>query len=76
MSTSYCPIQSAPPSLAHTPRCVVFFSDLPQAIEKLDPAKLVPFPQFDGSRFRELLDEEMGYVDVDHDHKSKNGARR
>ncbi|KAI0331130.1 glycosyl transferase [Cubamyces sp. BRFM 1775] len=52
-------------------------ADLPQAIEKLDPAKLVRFPQFDGSRFRELLDEEMGYVDVDHDHKpGKNGAGR
>ncbi|KAH9856949.1 glycosyltransferase family 1 protein [Lenzites betulinus] len=48
---------------------------LPQAIEKLDSAQLVPFPQFDGSRFRELLDEEMGYAD--HDHPSgKNGAGR
>ncbi|KAI8998576.1 glycosyl transferase [Trametes punicea] len=46
-------------------------ADLPQAIEKLDPTQLVPFPRFDGSRFRELLDEEMGYVD--HDHGCKNG---
>ncbi|KAI0709308.1 glycosyl transferase [Earliella scabrosa] len=36
-------------------------ADLPQAIEQLDASTLVPFPQFDGSRFRELLDEEMGF---------------
>ncbi|KAI0670315.1 glycosyltransferase family 1 protein [Trametes maxima] len=41
-------------------------ADLPQSIEKLDATELVPFPQFDGSRFRELLDEEMGFVDPDH----------
>ncbi|THG99195.1 hypothetical protein EW026_g3118 [Hermanssonia centrifuga] len=35
--------------------------DLPQAIQTLDPSTLVPFPSFDGSRFREILDEEMGY---------------
>ncbi len=46
-------------------------SDLPEAIEGLDKSTLVPFPQFDGSRFRELLDEEMGYQD----HTSP-GARR
>ena len=37
------------------------YSDLPKAIENLDASTLVPFPQFDGSRFRELLDEEMGF---------------
>lgn len=37
------------------------YSDLPRAIENLDTSSLVPFPQFDGSRFRELLDEEMGF---------------
>ena len=47
-------------------------SDLPQAIEGLDTSTLVPFPQFDGSRFRELLDEEMGF----HDHSRETGARR
>ncbi|KAH9946059.1 glycosyl transferase [Epithele typhae] len=36
-------------------------ADLPQAIEKFDISTLVPFPQFDGSRFRELLDDEMGF---------------
>ncbi|KAI0647116.1 glycosyl transferase [Trametes meyenii] len=41
-------------------------ADLPQVIEKLDATALVPFPQFDGSRFRELLDEEMGFVNPDH----------
>ncbi|KAI0374964.1 glycosyltransferase family 1 protein [Pilatotrama ljubarskyi] len=51
-------------------------ADLPHAIEKLDPTELVPFPQFDGSRFRELLDEEMGFVDHDHAPKNLNGARR
>ncbi|KAI0079904.1 glycosyltransferase family 1 protein [Panus rudis PR-1116 ss-1] len=37
-------------------------AELPKAIETLEPSKIVPFPVFDGSRFRELLDEEMGYV--------------
>ncbi|RPD66207.1 glycosyl transferase [Lentinus tigrinus ALCF2SS1-7] len=46
-------------------------ADLPQAIEGLDTSTLVPFPQFDGSRFRELLDEEMGY----YDHSRETGAR-
>ena len=32
-----------------------------QTIETLDLSTLVPFPTFNGSRFRELLDEEMGY---------------
>ncbi|KIP09600.1 glycosyltransferase family 1 protein [Phlebiopsis gigantea 11061_1 CR5-6] len=36
--------------------------NLPQTISSLDPSKLVPFPSFDGSRFREILDEEMGYA--------------
>ncbi|EKM55600.1 glycosyltransferase family 1 protein [Phanerochaete carnosa HHB-10118-sp] len=35
---------------------------LPQTITTLDPSTLVPFPKFDGSRFRELLDEEMGFA--------------
>lgn len=50
------------------------FSDLPRAITTLDTTELVPFPQFNGSRFREILDEEMGFVD--HDHARKNGAER
>jgi len=33
---------------------------LSQAIESL-PLDFVPFPAFDGSKFRELLDEEMGF---------------
>ncbi|KZT26267.1 glycosyltransferase family 1 protein [Neolentinus lepideus HHB14362 ss-1] len=37
-------------------------SDLPRVIELMDGSKLVPFPQFDGSKFRALLDEEMGYI--------------
>ncbi|TBU35911.1 glycosyl transferase [Dichomitus squalens] len=35
---------------------------LSKAIETLNTSALVPFPQFDGSRFRELLDEEMGFI--------------
>ncbi|KAI0703643.1 glycosyltransferase family 1 protein [Cytidiella melzeri] len=35
--------------------------NLVPVIEKFNRSKLVPFPAFDGSRFREILDEEMGY---------------
>ena len=54
------------PQLAPSPH-----RDLPHAIDKLDPATLVPFPQFDGSRFREILDEEMGFS-----HSRENSAGR
>lgn len=37
-------------------------SELAQTISDLDPSTLVPFPAFDGSRFREILDEEMGFA--------------
>ncbi|CAL1704487.1 unnamed protein product [Somion occarium] len=37
-------------------------SELPKAIESLEPSGFVPFPVFDGSRFREMLDEEMGFA--------------
>nr|VWO98775.1 Hormone-sensitive lipase [Ganoderma boninense] len=46
-------------------------ADLPRAIENLDASTLVPFPQFDGSRFRELLDDEMGFS---HSRESSSGA--
>ncbi|KAI0748184.1 glycosyl transferase [Daedaleopsis nitida] len=46
-------------------------ADLPRAIENLDASTLVPFPQFDGSRFRELLDEEMGFS-----HSRETSARK
>lgn len=36
--------------------------DLSQTITALDTSTLVPFPSFDGSRFREILDEEMGFT--------------
>jgi len=36
--------------------------ELPQAIEELNPSDLVPFPAFNGSRFREMLDDEMGFM--------------
>ncbi|KAH9842583.1 glycosyl transferase [Rhodofomes roseus] len=45
--------------LGHLKTCTV--DTLAQTVESLDEASLVPFPQFDGSRFREMLDEEMGY---------------
>lgn len=35
---------------------------LRETIEEFDPSLIVPFPPFEGSRFRELLDEEMGFV--------------
>ncbi|THH33852.1 hypothetical protein EUX98_g270 [Antrodiella citrinella] len=37
-------------------------SGLPEAIETLNPSNFVPFPQFNGSRFREMLDDEMGFA--------------
>ncbi|KAH8107101.1 glycosyltransferase 28 [Cristinia sonorae] len=37
-------------------------SGLPETIQTLEPSDFVPFPQFNGSRFREMLDEEMGFA--------------
>lgn len=37
-------------------------SDLAQTVLAFDASRLAPFPQFDGSRFRRFLDQEMGYV--------------
>ncbi|KAI0064643.1 glycosyltransferase family 1 protein [Artomyces pyxidatus] len=37
-------------------------SALAEAIVNLDVSSLSPFPAFDGSRFRQLLDEEMGFA--------------
>ena len=36
-------------------------SGLSQSIMDLDTSKLVPFPPFDGSKFRRLMDQEMGF---------------
>jgi hypothetical protein len=36
-------------------------SDLAESIMDLDTSILVPFPQFDGSKFRRLVDREMGF---------------
>ena len=36
-------------------------SELAQSIMDLDTSILVPFPQFDGSKFRRLVDREMGF---------------
>jgi len=49
--------------LGHLKTCTV--DTLAHTLETLDEASLVPFPQFDGSRFREMLDEEMGYLPDD-----------
>jgi hypothetical protein len=38
------------------------YSKLAQTIKEFDPLKLEPFPDLDSTRFRDLLDEEMGYV--------------
>ncbi|PCH38035.1 glycosyltransferase family 1 protein [Wolfiporia cocos MD-104 SS10] len=50
-------------SLGHLKAATI--AGLPEAIVSLADAKLVPFPPFNGSRFRELLDEEMGYLPSD-----------
>ncbi|KAJ8078683.1 N-acetylglucosaminyldiphosphodolichol N-acetylglucosaminyltransferase catalytic subunit alg13 [Marasmius tenuissimus] len=36
-------------------------SDLAKTIEQFDPQSLASFPPFDGSKFRDILDEEMGF---------------
>jgi hypothetical protein len=36
-------------------------SELAQSVMDLDTSILVPFPQFDGSKFRRLVDREMGF---------------
>ncbi|KAI0278085.1 glycosyltransferase 28 [Russula aff. rugulosa BPL654] len=36
-------------------------NELAQSIMDLDTSILVPFPQFDGSKFRRLMDREMGF---------------
>ncbi|KAI0046710.1 glycosyltransferase family 1 protein [Auriscalpium vulgare] len=36
--------------------------ELPQTILDFDASALTPFPAYDGSRFRKLLDDEMGYT--------------
>jgi beta-1,4-N-acetylglucosaminyltransferase len=41
---------------------IIGLSDLPQIVQKFDPAALVPFPAFEGNRFAKLLDEEMGFI--------------
>ncbi|EAU88251.1 glycosyltransferase 28 [Coprinopsis cinerea okayama7 len=35
---------------------------LAQAIEEFETSALVPFPQFDGTRFAKILDETMGFT--------------
>ncbi|KAF9227618.1 glycosyl transferase [Gyrodon lividus] len=36
--------------------------DLAATIASFDPGTLLPFPGFDGSKFRRLVDEEMGFI--------------
>ena len=31
-------------------------------VDELDSSKIVPFPALDATRFRDPLDEEMGYI--------------
>ncbi|KAG9122826.1 N-acetylglucosaminyldiphosphodolichol N-acetylglucosaminyltransferase catalytic subunit alg13 [Ceratobasidium sp. 392] len=42
--------------VASTPRT------LAKTIQTYDPTRLKAFPQFDGSKFRAIMDEEMGFV--------------
>jgi len=37
-------------------------SELPRALESVATKKLTPFPPFDGSKFAQILDEEMGFL--------------
>jgi beta-1,4-N-acetylglucosaminyltransferase len=39
----------------------IYPSELAQSIVDLETSSLVPFPQFDGSKFRRLMDKEMGF---------------
>lgn len=41
---------------------VLAFRDLPLTIEMYDPSTIVEFPEFDGHRFRDILDQEMGFI--------------
>lgn len=38
------------------------FSQLPETITNFDLKSIVPFPPFDGGKFRALLDKEMGFI--------------
>jgi beta-1,4-N-acetylglucosaminyltransferase len=35
---------------------------LAETLRTFDTSTIEPFPPFDGSRFRDLLDEEMGFI--------------
>lgn len=48
-------------NLGHLRSCSV--GNLAKALLDFDPKTLTPFPAFDGSRFREIIDQEMGYSD-------------
>ena len=37
------------------------YSDLARTVSTFDARTLKPFPEFDGSRFRNILDSEMGF---------------
>ena len=39
----------------------IYSSKLAQSIMDLDTSSLVSFPPFDGSKFRRLIDREMGF---------------
>ena len=47
--------------LHHAYRNIACSSELAQSIMDLNTSILVPFPQFDGSKFRRLMDREMGF---------------
>jgi len=39
-----------------------YYRNLAKTISEFDDEGIFPFPAFDGSRFSQLLDEEMGFV--------------
>ena len=50
------------PLITHIEKKILLASsELAQSIMDLDTSILVPFPQFDGGKFRRLMDQEMGF---------------
>lgn len=41
---------------------IILFSDLAKTLSAFDTKTLTPFPAFNPKPFRDLLDEEMGYI--------------
>jgi beta-1,4-N-acetylglucosaminyltransferase len=53
-------IASSLSALGHLKASTVF--ELSNTIEHFDTSTIIPFPPFDGSKFRDMLDEEVGFL--------------